>query len=147
MTLVDRWYEITGRALHVEGRKPHVREVAEELATEMGLGALVVQEALDDPTTHDDVRADHDRVVAFGFFGVPTLEFPDGQALFGPVLIDPPADDAALRLWQHVCAWREFPRVYELKRPKGPDDLAAIATTFEPYLVARDWQTVQRFAP
>ena len=38
--------------------------------------------ALDDESTHDVVKAEHDRVVAAGGFGVPTLFFGD-QALFG----------------------------------------------------------------
>ena len=37
MGLLDRWYQAAGRALHVDRRKPHRPEVAEELLTEMGL--------------------------------------------------------------------------------------------------------------
>ena len=89
--LLEAWYERAGRALHEEGRQPHRREVAEALLGELGLdGPVVVAEALADPTTHDDVRTEHDRVVAAGAFGVPTLFFPDGQVIFGPVLLEPP---------------------------------------------------------
>jgi hypothetical protein len=56
-----------------------------------------VGQALDDPSTHDEVRADHDRVTGLGGWGVPTLVFGGAQALFGPVLIDPPAGEAAIR--------------------------------------------------
>ena len=97
--LVDAWYERAGRALHEEGRQPHRPEVAEELLAEIGIDPGVVAEAIADPSTHDDVRADHDRVVAAGGFGVPTLFFPDGQCLFGPVVVDPPTGDEALALW------------------------------------------------
>src|SRR3546814_7649578 len=63
----------------------------------------LVDQAIADPTTHDEVRADHDRVVAAGGYGVPTLFFPDGQCFFGPVVIDPPTEgDAVLRLWRAV---------------------------------------------
>ncbi|MCZ7528510.1 MAG: DsbA family protein [Acidimicrobiia bacterium] len=147
MDLLDRWYRKAGTALHVEGRKPHRREVAEALLAEMGLDPGLVGAAIDDETTHDEVRREHERVVALGFFGVPTLFFPDGQALFGPVLIDPPTGDEAVRLWEHVCAWLDFPHVYEIKRPKRPEDLTAIAAAFAPYLGARDWVTVQKEAP
>jgi hypothetical protein len=78
---------------------------------------------------------------------VPTLVFDDDQALFGPVLIEPPTGDAAVRLWETVTAWREFPKLYELQRPKRPDDMRAIGTTFRPYLEARDWVTVQKETP
>ena len=116
-----------GRALHVDGRKPHRPEVAEELLVELGLDPGLVAEAIADPTTGDEVRAEHDAVVAAGGWGVPTLVFPDGQALFGPVVIDPPTGDAAVRLWHLVIGWLEFPHLYEMQRPKRPRRLAAIA--------------------
>src|SRR3954464_11826411 len=87
MELLDRWYYAAGTALHVQGRRPHRREVAEALLVELGLDPGLVQQALDDETTADEVRAEHDMVVDLGFFGVPTLRFDDGQALFGPVVI------------------------------------------------------------
>jgi 2-hydroxychromene-2-carboxylate isomerase len=146
--LLDRWYERAGRALHEEGRQPHRREVAEELLDELGLdGPHVVADALADPTTHDDVHVEHDRVVAAGAFGVPTLFFPDGQCLFGPVIVEAPMGEDALALWDHVCGWRRFGALYEIQRPKSPADLARIAEAFLPYLTAREWRTVQNPTP
>jgi len=84
-----------------------------------------------------------DRVVAAGGFGVPTLFFGD-QALFGPVLIDPPFGDEALRLWNAVTAWLEFPHLYEIQRPKSRDDEREIAEVFRPYIEARDWVSINR---
>jgi 2-hydroxychromene-2-carboxylate isomerase len=147
MSLVDRWYESAGRALHVEGRKPHRPEVAEEILGEMGLDPGIVRASIDDPTTADEVRSEHESVVSKGGFGVPTLIFDDGQALFGPVLVNPPTGKEALRLWEHVTGWLEFPNLYELQRPKGPADIDAIVAAFTPYLDARDWFTVQRDTP
>lgn len=143
MALLDRWYLAAGTALHVDGLKPHRREVAEQLLASLDLDPGLVAEALADETTSAEVKADHDRVIANGFFGVPTLVFEDGQALFGPVIVDPPWGPAAVRLWEHVTAWREFPHLYEIKRPKTDDDMTLIAETFKPYLEARDWETVQ----
>ena len=162
--LVDHWYYAAGTALHVEGRKPHRPEVAEELVAGLGLDPALVRQAIDDPSTHDDVRADHDRVTGLGGWGVPTLVFPPGRttltavrtvgcpdhgerALFGPVLIDPPSGEAAVRLWRLLTGWLEFPALYEVQRPKGQADLHAIATTFRPYLEARDWITIQKETP
>jgi 2-hydroxychromene-2-carboxylate isomerase len=147
MGLLDRWYAEAGKALHVDGRKPHRPEVAEEILADMGLDPATVRAAIDDSTTGDEVLAEHERVVAKGGFGVPTLLFDDDQALFGPVLVDPPTGDAAVQLWDLTVGWLDFPHVYELQRPKGPADIDAIATAFSPYLEARDWLSVQNPTP
>jgi 2-hydroxychromene-2-carboxylate isomerase len=141
---LDRWYERAGRALHEEGHKPHEPAVARHLLAEIGLDPAIVDEAIADPTTHDEVRADHERVLAAGGFGVPTLFFGD-QCLFGPVAIDPPTEgEAVLRLWHAVTAWLEFPHLYELQRPKTEADGRFIAQAFKPYLEARDWVSIDR---
>jgi len=140
---LDRWYERAGRALHEDGHRPHDPDVARHLLEDLGLDPSIVDHAIADPTTHDDVRSDHQRVVDHGGYGVPTLFFGD-QCLFGPVLIEPPSGPAALRLWEAVTAWIEFPNLYELQRPKLPADEAAIVATFRPYLDARDWISINR---
>ena len=145
--LLDQWYLAAGTALHVDGRKPHRREVAEDLMAQLGLDPALVGQAIDDPSTSDEVLADHERLLALGGWGVPTLVFGESQALFGPVLISPPSGAAAVRLWELMTGWLEFPNLYEVQRPKSPADLAAIATTFRPYLQARDWITIQNETP
>ena len=150
--LNDAWYLKAGTALHVEGRKPHEPAVARALLAEMDLDPGIVDEALADETTHDDVRADHERVIGLGGWGVPTLVFPgadddESLKLFGPVLIEPPTGEAADRLWALVVSWLEFPQLYELQRPKTPNDLAAIGEVFRPYLEARDWNAVANPTP
>lgn len=141
---VDRWYERAGRALHEDGLRPHDPDVARHLLAELGLDPALVDEAIADQSTHDEVKADHDRVLAAGGYGVPTLFF-DDQCLFGPVVLDPPLDpEPALRLWTMVTTWLEFPHLYELQRPKTPADGAYIAETFKPYLEARDWISIDR---
>ncbi|MDQ1321222.1 MAG: hypothetical protein QG655_2465 [Actinomycetota bacterium] len=144
MAAVDAWYERSARALHVEGHKPHEKAVARHLIAEIGFDPGIVDAAIADPSTGDEVLADHQRVIAAGGYGVPTLFFPDGQCLFGPVLIDPPTGAAAVRLWEAVLAWTEFPHLYELQRPKTPTDERAITETFRPYLEARDWVSINR---
>jgi len=145
--LLDRWYWTAGTALHVQGRKPHRREVAEELLEQMELDPALVGQAIEDPSTSDEVRADHDRVTGLGGWGVPTLVFDGDKALFGPVLIEPPTGAAAVRLWQLMTGWLEFPNLYEMQRPKRDADLQQVAATFRPYLEARDWITIQKETP
>jgi hypothetical protein len=107
----------------------------------------LVDEAIADPTTGDEVKADHEAVVADGGWGVPILRFDDGHCFFGPVLVDAPTGADAVRLWDLVCGWREFPHLYELQRPKQRADIELIATRFAPYLDARDWITIQKETP
>jgi 2-hydroxychromene-2-carboxylate isomerase len=141
----DRWCEAAGRALHEDGRKVHTPEVAEAVLAEAGLDPAAVDAAIADPTTHDEVRADHDRVTGLAGFGVPTLVFPGERALFGPVVREAPTDPAAaVRLWDLVTGWLEFPSLYEMRRPKTAEDWERIGQRFAPYLTARDWPTIQR---
>jgi predicted DsbA family dithiol-disulfide isomerase len=145
---LDRWYEQIGRAFHEQGRPTHEREIHGEVLEELGWDRGLVDEALADPTTADEVRADHDFVTGEkAAWGVPTLVFPDGQAVFGPVIAPAVLGEPALRLWDLVVGWNEFPHLYELQRPKRPDDLAAIAATFRPYLEARSWNSVANPTP
>jgi len=109
----------------------------------MGLEPALVDAAIADPTAGEEVIADHQRVVgAFGY-GVPALLFPEGQCLFGPVLIDPPIC-ATVRLWDAADARTEFPHLYELQRPKPPADEAAIVETLRPHLQTRDRGSTNR---
>lgn len=140
---LDRWYARAGRALHVDGHKPHEPDVARHLLEEIGLDPSIVDSAIADESTHDEVRNDHDRVIASGGYGVPTL-YLDGHCLFGPVLLDPPSGAAAVRLWEAVSLWAEFPHLYELQHPKTEVDERSIASTFRPYLEARDWVSINR---
>lgn len=145
---LDRWYEAVGRAFHEEGRPTHEPEVHREVLASVDLDPGLVEEAVADPSTHDDVRADHDHVVStHGGFGVPVLVFPSGHALFGPVVVPAPTGDAAERLWDLTVGWTEFPHLYELRKPKTADDHAHIAGWFAPYLKARAWRTIENPAP
>ena len=143
MDNLDRWYERIGRALHEEGLRPHRPEVARELLAELGLDPGLVDESIADTTTNDEVLADHQRVVDAAGYGVPTLFFGE-HCLFGPVLVDPPEGEAALRLWDAVTAWVEFPDLFELQQPKTREMEQRIAEVFKPYLNARDWVSINR---
>jgi len=145
---LDRWYTEVGRAFHVEGLRTHEPDVHRELLEQWGFGGDVLDEAIADPTTADEVRADHDFVVGEkAAWGVPTLVFPDGQALFGPVVAPAVYGEEADRLWDLVVGWTEFPHLYELQRPKRVDDLRHIGATFRPYLEARSWTSVANPTP
>lgn len=146
--LCDRWYEVCGRTLHIEGARFYDDTVARRLLIEIGVDPSAWDEALADETTHDDVRADHEEAVQkYGGFGVPIIIFPSGKAVYGPVVVPAPMGDDALALWDLTEAYTRIPGLYELKTPKTGDDLRTIATAFEPYLSGRQWQTIENPAP
>ena len=144
MALLDGWYARAGHALHVEGRKPHDPDVARALLSEIGLDPALVDAAIADPTTGDEVRAEHERVVALGGFGVPTIVFPEDHALYGPVVLDVPSGADAVRLWELFTGWLEFPTLYEIKRPQSVTDQRRILEAFQPYVQGRDWVSIDR---
>lgn len=106
---------------------------------------VVLQPRGDQPLPgQDEVKADHDRVVATGGFGVPTMFCPDGQALFGPVLVNPPTGERAVALWEAFTAVVDLPEVYESHRPRGPVQKREIADSLATYLGARDLISINR---
>jgi 2-hydroxychromene-2-carboxylate isomerase len=144
MDLCDRWYEAAGHALHEDGRRCYERAVAGELLDAIGAPDGTWDAALDDPTTHDDVRADHDAAVSrYAAFGVPVIVVEGERAVFGPVVVPAPEGADALRLWELTRLYSTIPGLYEMKSPKTDDDMRSIATRFGPYLSAREWQTIQ----
>ncbi|MEY4009932.1 MAG: hypothetical protein RLZZ93_624 [Actinomycetota bacterium] len=124
------FYEVCGRTLHIDGRRHYDREIALELLAEAGLPTEAWDEALADPTTHDDVRRDHEHVV-------------NGRAVFGPVVLPAPEAEKARELWDITLAYSRFPGLFELKTPKTDADMAMIGSIFSPYLNARQWRTIQ----
>lgn len=141
---VGRFYAAAGKALHEDGFKVHTPEGVAAVLESEGFEPSIVDVALADESTHDDVRNDHDAVLELGGFGVPTLVL-DGKApLYGPVVTPAPTGSEAGHLWDLVAGWAEFPHLYELRRPKTPADWLHIQASFAPYLEARDWRTIER---
>jgi len=142
--LCDAWYLACGHALHDLGRRPHEVEVAKELLVSIGARESDWDDALADPTTHDDVRRDHEHVVNdLAGFGVPVITIPGGRAVFGPVVLPAPEAEKARELWDITLAYSRFPGLFELKTPKTDADMAMIGSIFSPYLNARQWRTIQ----
>lgn len=148
LDVVDRWYDAVGRAFFVDGRHTYEPDEHRVLLAELGLDPGLLDEALADPTTAEEVRADHDHAVGVhGAFGVPTLVFSGRKAVYGPVIVPAPMGEEAVRLLDVVLGMGEFPTLYELRQPKTAEDLRGIATAFDTYLRARAWRTVENPAP
>ena len=145
---LDRWYATMGSAFFTEGIKTHVPAVHEEVLLAHGFDRTLVERAIADPATIDDVRADHDFAAAeYGAHGVPTIVLESGYAAYGPVVVPAPAGDDALALWELLRSMARFPHLYELRHPKTHDDLVHVAQSFRTYLTTRDWNTVENPAP
>lgn len=146
---VDRWYAGIGESFFEHGRPTHTPHAHRERVVELGFDASFIDRAIDDASTMDDVRADHSHVTGtHAAFGVPTLVFPNGRAVYGPVIAPAPTGDDAMRLWELTQLWSSFEGgLYEMYTPKTPAALGEIGTLFAPYLQAREWRTVTNPAP
>lgn len=145
---LDRWYAAIGESFFEHGRPTHTPESHAERIAEVGFDAGLVERAIADASTTDEVKADHDHVTqVHAAFGVPTLVFPSGRAVYGPVIAPAPTGDDALRLWELTTQWTSFPQLYEMYTPKTRAAQAEIGTIFAPYLQARAWRTIQNPAP
>jgi 2-hydroxychromene-2-carboxylate isomerase len=86
---------------------------------EAGLPANLTA-ALDDASLDAVVRAETDEALALTGkdVGTPIIHFqpPTGVAFFGPVISRLPAEEDAVRLWDHVVGLAGFPGFAELKR-------------------------------
>ena len=145
---LDRWYAAVGSAFFNDGVKTHMSEVHEELLRANGFDPALVERAIADQATSDDVRADHEHAaVTYGAHGVPTIVFASDDAVYGPVVVPAPTGKDALALWELVRSMQLFPHLYELRRPKTTADLVHIGEQFRTYLTTRDWNTVENEAP
>jgi len=92
-----------------------VRESLEEA----GLDPALCDKAMADPSTWDEVLAEHNELIAnTRSFGVPTIVLDDGSAIFGPVISQLPSDDDGVELWKHVSWLVRYENFSEVKRDR-----------------------------
>lgn len=115
---IGRLYEAVGTRIHdhsepVEG--PTFRAALEDA----GLDQSIVERAMADDSTAEEVRADHEAAVSeVGAFGVPTIVLESGKGIFGPVLSSPPPQAEADQLWFMLRGLIEMDGFFELKRER-----------------------------
>lgn len=101
-------------------------DVVRAAVSDAGFDASIVDRALADPSTWEQVVEDHHKVVAeVGAFGVPTIRLDGGEgpAIFGPVIHTVPDDDDAVEMFRHVSWLVRQPMFWEIKRERteSPD--------------------------
>ena len=118
---VGRLYGAIGARVHDRDERLSADLVRDALV-DAGLERRLVDDALNDASTADEVRSDHDDVVAsVGCFGVPTIVLSSGKGMFGPVISSPPEGEAANELWEHFRWLVEQDGFFELKRDRDRD--------------------------
>ena len=117
---IDRLYLALGRAIHEERRKIGERPVLDDAVAAAGLPADLLDRALADPTTWDEIVAEEaDAVERLHAFGVPTLSI-DGSlpGTFGPVINRVPRGPDALALWEHYRWLATNEDFFEIKKTR-----------------------------
>lgn len=113
---VGRTYEAIGARVHESDEELDADVVRAALA-DVGLDPRLVDEALKDPSTMEEVRTEHEAAVDdVGAFGVPTIVASSGKGMFGPVIARAPRGADAGELWDHMRWLIEQDGFFELKR-------------------------------
>ncbi len=122
---VNEVYRAMGQNIHDRGaniREEGVLEmVAQQALSESGLDPALLQQALADPSTREEVLTEHAEAVSkYKAYGVPWLVV-EGQdfGFNGPVIDKVPQGQTALALWEHLSWMLTQPYFYELKRNRG----------------------------
>jgi predicted DsbA family dithiol-disulfide isomerase len=87
-------------------------------ATAAGLDPGLVDRALDDPGTLEELLAEHRAAAEAGAFGAPTLGLDGAAPIFGPVLDVRVRGEEAGQLWDHVAWMVRRGHFFELKRER-----------------------------
>ena len=119
------------------------REFVTPVLADAGLPAALA-EALDDESLDPLIRAETDEALTLTGkdVGTPILHFqpPTGVAFFGPVISRLPAEEDAVRLWDHVVGLAGFPGFAELKRSlRERPQLRALGVDIGEVGVQEDW--------
>ena len=119
------------------------RSFVEPILAEAGL-PLGLADALEDTALDAEIRAETDQALALTGkdVGTPIIHFqpPTGVAFFGPVISRLPAQDEAVRLWDHVLGLANFPGFAELKRSlRELPQLRALGVDDDQIGTQQDW--------
>jgi predicted DsbA family dithiol-disulfide isomerase len=117
---IGQFYKALGRRVWETSEPAADRDLAvRESAQEIGFDAAILDQAMADPSTWQEVLRQHRFLVEEkGGIGVPTvvLDGGAGPALFGPVISHLPNDADAVEIWRHVSWLARYDNFYELKR-------------------------------
>ncbi len=118
---VERLYKTLGAAQH--GRRESIKDraVIQAAAKNADLDPGIVEAALADESTIQDVLADHEEAVSrYRAFGVPTIAIEGSNVgFYGPIIQFVPRGEDAGEMWDHLEWALRQPNLFELKRDRG----------------------------
>jgi 2-hydroxychromene-2-carboxylate isomerase len=118
---VERLYLALGAAQH--GRRESIKqvEVIEAATKQADLDPDIVEAALTDESTIQDVLADHEEAARrYRAFGVPTIAIEGSDVgFYGPIIQFVPRGEDAGEMWDHIKWALHQPNLFELKRDRG----------------------------
>ena len=127
---VGRFYAALGERIHERGEDVTDRHTLIHALVDAGLDESLLDAAVADAATWDQVEAEHgDLVERTRSFGVPTivLDGGTGPAIFGPVVSNVPDDGDAVQLWRCVAWLARYENFSELKRDRTTEpDLESV---------------------
>jgi 2-hydroxychromene-2-carboxylate isomerase len=119
--VVERLYINLGAAQH--GRRESIKgiEVIQAAAKQANLDPGIVESALADENTIQDVLVDHEEAVRrYRAFGVPTIAIEGSEVgFYGPIIQFVPRGEDAGEMWDHFEWALHQPNLFELKRDRS----------------------------
>jgi predicted DsbA family dithiol-disulfide isomerase len=118
---VEQLYLALGAAQHGHGESIRQPDGVRAAIQKAGLDASMVDAALADERTLQDVLADHEEAVQrYRAFGVPTIAIEGlDVGFYGPIIHFVPRGEDAGELWDYTAWALRQPNLFELKRDRG----------------------------
>ena len=113
-----RVYSEIGEAHHERGVDLDDAGMLAGSAAAAGLDPGLVAAASGDPSTREELLAEHRAIASRGAFGVPTLVLGDAAPCFGPCVDTRITGESAGELWDRVAWLLTVEHFYELKRER-----------------------------
>lgn len=113
-------YLAIGQARHEREAKLDDLEMIRAALREAKLDEKLLDEALSDASTIEEINRSHNYIVEQKAIGVPTMVLnqngTETMPIFGPVITDVPKGEDAGQMWDHVAWLTERSDFFELKR-------------------------------
>jgi predicted DsbA family dithiol-disulfide isomerase len=118
---VEQLYLALGAAQHGRGESIRQPDGVRAAIQKAGLDASIVDAALADERTLQDVLADHQEAVQrYRAFGVPTIAIEGlDVGFYGPIIQFVPRGEEAGELWDYTAWALRQPNLFELKRDRS----------------------------